>query len=120
MGGDLLWQATQKACDSRFTCKHDPSGVEPRGFEALSSAVQRRHDTLLEVPEACKTLQITEFSHNPFPSISENSLGLLHSKLANTVEGLHCREDRGGRAQTFLIATKREDPTYLHSPISGW
>jgi hypothetical protein len=45
---------------------------------------------------------------------------LLHSKLANTAKGLHCREDRGGRAQTFLIATKHEDLGYLHSPISGW
>jgi hypothetical protein len=45
---------------------------------------------------------------------------LLHSKLANTAKGLHGREDGGGRAQTVLIATKYEDPGYLHSPISGW
>jgi hypothetical protein len=24
---------------------------------------------------------------------------LLHSKLANTAKGLHCREDRGGRGR---------------------
>jgi hypothetical protein len=45
---------------------------------------------------------------------------LLHSKLANTAKGLHCRKDGGGRAQRVLIATIHEDPSYLHSPICGW
>jgi hypothetical protein len=28
--------------------------VEPRGFEPLTSAVQRRHDTLLDLSAVCK------------------------------------------------------------------
>jgi hypothetical protein len=28
--------------------------VEPRGFEPLTSAVQRRHDALLDLSEFCK------------------------------------------------------------------
>jgi hypothetical protein len=36
----------------------DISMVEPRGFEPLTSAVQKRLDTLLEVSGAGKSLQI--------------------------------------------------------------
>jgi hypothetical protein len=37
-----------------FTCKIPLLGVEPRGFEPLTSAVQRRHDSLLEVSRVYK------------------------------------------------------------------
>ncbi len=39
---------------SRFTCKSAHFLVEPRGFEPLTSAVQRRQDSLPEVSGACK------------------------------------------------------------------
>jgi hypothetical protein len=53
--------------------------VEPRGFEPLTSAVQRRHNTFLELSGDCK---ITANTHvllcDAFPELSGDSLGLLH------------------------------------------
>src|SRR5215211_4664206 len=75
------------------------------------------------VLEFAKHLQIAVFARRRFSQgfmlFTQVAARVLHSKLANTAKGLHCREDGGGRAQTVLIATKHEDPGYLHSPISG-
>jgi transposase-like protein len=47
----------------------DVSRVEPRGFEPLTSAVQKRHDTLLELSVGCKTAAKARISFmTPFPS----------------------------------------------------
>jgi hypothetical protein len=37
--------------------------VEPRGFEPLTSAVQRRHDTFLEISSPCKIAADTHISY---------------------------------------------------------
>jgi endonuclease III len=37
-----------------FTCKTQVFEVEPRGFEPLASAVQRRRDALLDLSGVCK------------------------------------------------------------------
>jgi hypothetical protein len=46
--------------------------VEPRGFEPLTSAVQRRHYPLLKLSGACKIAANTHiFCAMPFPSFQE-------------------------------------------------
>jgi hypothetical protein len=37
--------------------------VEPRGFEPLTSAVQSRHDTLLQISGVCETAASTRIPH---------------------------------------------------------
>jgi hypothetical protein len=66
------------------------AGVEPRGFEPLTSAVQRRHNSLLEVAGGCKIPANTLILYvNSFPDISGDLLGLLHRRY-----GLHPHEVR--------------------------
>jgi hypothetical protein len=51
--------------------RHVPR-VGPRGFEPLTSAVQRRHDALLELSGVCKIAANTHiFCAMPFPSVRE-------------------------------------------------
>jgi len=45
---NALNERTNLPAKSRFL------GVDLRGFEPLTSAVQRRHDTLLDLSEVCK------------------------------------------------------------------
>jgi hypothetical protein len=55
------------------------AGVEPRGFQPTPSAVQRRHNSLLEVAGGCKIPANTLILYvNSFPDISGDLLGLLH------------------------------------------
>jgi hypothetical protein len=60
--------------------------VEPRGFEPLTSAVQRRHNTLLEVSGACKIAangRILPITH--FPALQEIYSG-CYTVAAHTPE----------------------------------
>jgi hypothetical protein len=45
-----------------FTCKTPHFIVEPRGFEPLTSAVQRRHYTFLDYSVVCKVAAKVHFS----------------------------------------------------------
>ena len=55
--------------------------VEPRGFEPLTSAVQRRLDGFPKVSRDCKTRLATRIlAQNAFPHFSSHRLGLLHKR----------------------------------------
>jgi hypothetical protein len=60
--------------------------VEPRGFESLTSAVQKRQDRLPEVSGACKIPAKTPYLHvGTFLKISGYVLRLLHGCCTDTV-----------------------------------
>jgi hypothetical protein len=58
--------------------------VEPRGFEPLTSAVQSRHDTLLQISGVCETAASTRIPHTTlflgFRTFTRVAARLLHKK----------------------------------------
>jgi hypothetical protein len=71
---------------SGLSCKSPHFLVEPRGFEPLTSAVQKRQDRLPEVSGACKIPAKTPYLHvGTFLKISGYVLRLLHGCCTDTV-----------------------------------
>jgi hypothetical protein len=102
----------------------DISRVEPRGFEPLTSAVQKRHDALLElstdskIPAKSIISAIVYFLS--FQIIYSGCCTVAAQQVSeNTAKGLYCREDGGGRSQSVLIATIHEDPSYVVLRLLG-
>ena len=81
--------------------------VEPRGFEPLTSAVQRRHHTFLERSRVCKIAANKRIYYSiAFPVVSEDLLGLLHGCCTGRLRSPSCidaREQRKLATWTSLL-----------------
>src|SRR5215203_3882096 len=94
------------------------SEVEPRGFEPLTSAVQRRHHTLLERSVTCRIPAKRRISASVlFPSFQE-----IHSGCCTVAAQTQDRRTRQqykslGSSKPQILFTKRLEGEFSPSPV---